>query len=344
MPLLPSHDALDIVAMCGRGRGKEARPAIKREVGVDGRHCLERLQSPDSAPQDGRCRHMAQSRPASTESVPVDRMLMPWPKRPCPCSLLPAARSPRGLFNCHGRCKTRANHRRQRPLCITQPRQDRRAADATTSLRGLFLTLQALSLCRLGHGRREWPDGLNCRQLSSSRCQPARWLVSRCFLVFLAPSVSSPASSLRDAPMKPAGGGEHPVRPIHIHHFFLQGTIPTTCFVPRPRCRRASKLDIASRPDGRPEGTSARGPASTTRATGRSQRTMPVIPTHNAVALRVALSPARGGATQPAGVKAHHGPMSLATLRGSFVPSPEHLLKPASTGERCGSTHAWGRG
>lgn len=158
-------------------------------------------------PQDGRCRHMAQSRPASTESVPVDQMLMPWPKRPCPCSLLPASTSPRALFNCHGRCKTRANHHRQRPLCITQPRQDRRVAYATTSLRGLFLTLEALSLCRLGHGRREWPEGLNCRHLSSSRCQPARWLVSCCFLVFLAPSVSSPASSLRDAPMKPAGGG-----------------------------------------------------------------------------------------------------------------------------------------
>lgn len=191
-------------------------------------------------PQDGRCRHMAQSRPASTESVPVDQMLMPWPKRPCPCSLLPASTSPRALFNCHGRCKTRANHHRQRPLCITQPRQDRRAAYATTSLRGLFLTLQALSLCRLGHGRREWwPDGLNCRHLSSSRCQPARWLVSCCFLVFLAPSVSSPASSLRDAPMKPAGGGgascpAHSHPPFlsarhHTHHLLCSSTTLPSC-------------------------------------------------------------------------------------------------------------------
>lgn len=83
-----------------------------------------------------------------------------------------------------------------------------------------FLPSRALSLCRLGHGRREWPDGLNCRHLSSSRCQPARWLVSCCFLVFLAPSVSSPASSLRDAPMKPAGGGGAS-RPAHSHPPFL---------------------------------------------------------------------------------------------------------------------------
>ena len=66
----------------------------------------------------------------------------------------------------------------------------RRAAYATISLRGLFLSS---ALCRLGHGRREWPDGLHCRHLGLfSHMSMARWLVPCCFLVFLAPSLHQP--------------------------------------------------------------------------------------------------------------------------------------------------------
>jgi len=69
---------------------------------------------------------MAQSGLASTgEFVPVDQVLVPWPKA-LSLFFFCVHLSPSGFFplvNCHGRCKTVANHHLQRPLCIAQPRQ-----------------------------------------------------------------------------------------------------------------------------------------------------------------------------------------------------------------------------
>ncbi|KAK1836946.1 hypothetical protein QBC39DRAFT_337748 [Podospora conica] len=106
---------------------------------------------------------------------------------------------------------TTTNHHLQQPLCIKQPRQDRPAAYATTSLRGLFPSpSRPFSLCRLLHGRREWPVDVNCRHryLHGSSELPqhgalglTRWLVSCCFLVFLAPARLFPSLVFENAPI-----------------------------------------------------------------------------------------------------------------------------------------------
>jgi hypothetical protein len=200
---LPSHDALGIIVICGQKR--ERRTAIKERLverwtplpgGQARRVRAESTERLDSAPKDGRCRNMAQSGLASTGEL--FQWTKCWCRGPKPLSLfffsvhlylgLPSTFFL--LVNCHARCKTMANHHLQRPLCIAQPRQDRRAAYATVSLRGLFLSS---SLCRLDRGRREWTDGLDCRHLDLlSHMWTARWLASCCFLVFLAPSRHQP--------------------------------------------------------------------------------------------------------------------------------------------------------
>ncbi|KAK0744137.1 hypothetical protein B0T18DRAFT_416658 [Schizothecium vesticola] len=61
-----------------------------------------------------------------------------------------------------------------------------------------------------------------------------RWLVSCCFLVFLAPSLHQP----RLCEMSGTFRFLRFLSARHRHH--------APCFVPQPRCRRASKLSWAS--------------------------------------------------------------------------------------------------
>lgn len=259
---------------------------------------------------------MVQSRPASTESAPVGQMLVPWPKRPCS--------SPAGLVNCQVACKTRANHHRQRPLCITQPRQDRRAAYATTSLRSLFFLPSPSAVWAMAV-----VSGPTASIAGISPWPPA------CRAAFL---FSSPETSLVFA-RGPDGtcGVEHPVRPIHMHPSFCKAPRPrlaAACFVPWPRCRRASTLSWTWHLD---QMVDPRKPLSMVQHHKGDEACKGQC---RGTSGRPVTGPGRGHTT--GGGKFPPWTMILATLRGSFVPSPEHLLKPASICERCGSTHAWG--
>lgn len=134
-------------------------------------------------------------------------------------------------------------------------------------------------------------------------------------------------------------GVEHPVRPIHIHPSFCKAPRPrlaAACFVPWPRCRRASTLSWTWHLD---QMVDPREPLSMVQ---RHKGDEACKGQCRGTSGRPVTGPGRGHTT--GGGKFPPWTMILATLRGSFVPSPEHLLKPASICERCGSTHAWGAG
>lgn len=125
---------------------------------------------------------MVQSRLASTESVPV---LVPWPKRPCPCSF-----SPSPLVEATSTATVAARHA---PTTIANGLFASRSRAKTDGLHMrpphyeafFLLSPSAVWVMAVVSGPTASIAGIFPRP-------GARWLVSCCFLVFLAPSLHQP--------------------------------------------------------------------------------------------------------------------------------------------------------